>query len=108
LNEVDPGQPPRQKHGGTTNGQADDGNIHVNVMVDYDAPGAKSRSERCLDDLFKQVVKCGGVITGEHGIGLAKKPWWPLAASREVRDLHQLIKGALDPQGVLNPGKFLG
>lgn len=89
-------------------GHAGDGNIHVNVMVDYEAPGAKARSERCLDELFKQILKWGGVVTGEHGIGLAKKPWWKLAVSKEVRDLHRTIKHALDPQGVLNPGKFLG
>jgi glycolate oxidase len=54
------------------------------------------------------VVELGGVITGEHGIGLAKKPWWPLAASTNVRKLHQTVKAALDPEGILNPGKFLG
>ena len=89
-------------------GHAGDGNIHVNVMVDYEAAGAKRRSEKCLDELFQQIVKWGGVITGEHGIGLAKKPWWKLAASIEVRSLHQTIKRALDPKGLLNPGKFLG
>jgi glycolate oxidase len=89
-------------------GHAGDGNIHVNVMVDYEAPGAKRRSERCLDDLFKQILKWGGVVTGEHGIGLAKKPWWKLAASPEVRALHRTVKDALDPKGLLNPGKFLG
>ncbi|HAV62393.1 MAG TPA: FAD/FMN-containing dehydrogenase [Verrucomicrobiales bacterium] len=89
-------------------GHAGDGNIHVNVMVDYDARGAKRRSEKCLDELFKQVIRWGGVVTGEHGIGLAKKPWWKLAAPKEVRALHQTIKTALDPSGILNPGKFLG
>lgn len=97
------------KHGLTIAcfGHAGDGNIHVNVMVDYSAPGAKRRSERCLDDLFKQILKWGGVVTGEHGIGLAKKPWWKLAASPEMRQLHRTIKCALDPVGILNPGKFL-
>jgi glycolate oxidase len=47
------------------------------------------------------------VVTGEHGIGLAKKPWWELAASPEVRDLHARIKNALDLKGILNPGKFV-
>lgn len=89
-------------------GHAGDGNIHVNVMVDYDAPGAQRRSERCLDDLFKQIVKWGGVITGEHGVGLAKKPWWKLAAAPAVRAMHQAIKQELDARGILNPGKFLG
>src|SRR5436309_905087 len=88
-------------------GHAGDGNIHVNVMVDKTQPGAPRRSEAALDDLFKQVLAWGGVITGEHGIGLAKKRWWPDAASEEVRAMHRVIKQALDPKGILNPGKFV-
>jgi len=88
-------------------GHAGDGNIHVNVMLDLSAPDAKGRSEVALDDLFKQVLDWGGVITGEHGIGLAKKKWWPLAANAAVRELHRTIKHALDPNGILNPGKFV-
>ena len=88
-------------------GHAGDGNIHVNVMVDESLPGALTRSEAALDDLFKQVLAWGGVVTGEHGIGLAKKRWWPDAASKQVRALHRLIKDALDPKGILNPGKFV-
>jgi len=49
----------------------------------------------------------GGVISGEHGIGLAKKPWWPQAASPALRQLHTKIKKTLDPADRLNPGKFL-
>jgi glycolate oxidase len=89
-------------------GHAGDGNIHANVMVDMTQPDAHERSAAALDDLFKQVLAWGGVITGEHGIGLAKKTWWPLATSESVRGLHQTIKNALDPAGILNPGKFLG
>ena len=88
-------------------GHAGDGNIHTNVMVDFTQPGAKKRSEAALDELFAQVVAWGGAITGEHGIGLAKKPWWKLAASPEVRRLHRTVKAALDPHGILNPGKFV-
>ncbi len=88
-------------------GHAGDGNIHTNVMVDYTQPGAKRHAEAALDELFKQVVAWGGAITGEHGIGLAKKPWWTLAASRELRELHRRVKDALDPKGILNPGKFI-
>ncbi|MBI3849662.1 MAG: FAD-binding protein [Verrucomicrobia bacterium] len=88
-------------------GHAGDGNIHVNVMVDLTQPGARSRSDAALDDLFRQVLAWNGVITGEHGIGLAKKPWWPLAASPELRSLHRVVKMALDPHGILNPGKFV-
>jgi glycolate oxidase len=88
-------------------GHAGDGNIHVNVMVDYSKPGAKKSSEAALDELFRQVIAWGGAITGEHGVGLAKKRWWPLAVSAEGRKLHQTIKHALDPNGILNPGKFV-
>ena len=88
-------------------GHAGDGNIHTNVMVDYTQPGAKARSEKCLDELFRWVIAQGGSITGEHGIGLAKKRWWPQAVSKESQKLHRSIKAALDPQGILNPGKFV-
>ncbi len=88
-------------------GHAGDGNIHTNVMVDYMQPGAKKRAEDCLDELFRWVLSVGGAITGEHGIGLAKKRWWPLAVSPEAQELHHTVKAALDPHGILNPGKFL-
>lgn len=88
-------------------GHAGDGNIHVNVMVDYTQAGAEKRSRAALDELFGQVLEWGGAISGEHGIGLAKRRWWPKAASPAVRRLHQTVKTALDPHGILNPGKFL-
>jgi glycolate oxidase len=88
-------------------GHAGDGNIHVNVMYDDKWPRAEERSRAVLDELFEQVVKWNGVITGEHGIGLAKMPWWPLAASPALRELHHRVKKSLDPKGILNPGKFV-
>lgn len=88
-------------------GHAGDGNIHTNIMVDLKKPGAKAASEATLDELFSQVLAWGGAITGEHGIGLAKQRWWPMAVSKEVRALHRSIKDVLDPRGILNPGKFL-
>ena len=88
-------------------GHAGDGNIHVNVMVDLVKPGAKARCDAALDDLFRQVLAWNGVITGEHGIGLAKLRWWSAATTPEIRALHQRIKKALDPKGILNPGKFV-
>jgi glycolate oxidase len=88
-------------------GHAGDGNIHVNLMVDVKRPGANAQAQRAADALFRQVLAWHGAITGEHGIGLAKKRWWPQAADRQVRRLHQSIKKALDPLGLLNPGKFV-
>jgi glycolate oxidase len=89
-------------------GHAGDGNIHVNLMVDESSDSQKASSERALDELFQGVIALGGTITGEHGIGIAKGPWWPIAASEPVRELHRRVKHALDPLGILNPGKFLG
>ncbi len=90
-------------------GHAGDGNIHVNIMADRynrDA-GVRETVEHALDDLFAQVLAWGGVITGEHGIGLAKKRWWPEATGDIARELHSRLKQALDPNGILNPGKFV-
>ncbi|MGI8438157.1 MAG: FAD-binding oxidoreductase [Chthoniobacterales bacterium] len=90
-------------------GHAGDGNVHVNIMADrYNREAAvRERVEAALDELFAQVLAWGGVITGEHGIGLAKKRWWPEATSEVVRDLHRRFKEVLDPHGILNPGKFV-
>jgi glycolate oxidase len=90
-------------------GHAGDGNIHVNIMADrYNRDAAvREKVEGALDELFAKVLAWGGVITGEHGIGLAKKRWWPAATSDVSRQLHRTLKQALDPHGILNPGKFL-
>src|SRR5947209_14164888 len=89
-------------------GHAGDGNVHVNIMAaEYEDPVVHARVDRALDELFAQVLAWGGVITGEHGIGLAKKRWWPEATSEVTRDLHQRLKDVLDPNRILNPGKFL-
>jgi glycolate oxidase len=90
-------------------GHAGDGNIHVNIMADRFNRDATVREnvQHALDELFAQVLAWGGVITGEHGIGLAKIRWWPQATSEVSRALHRKIKVALDPENILNPGKFL-
>jgi glycolate dehydrogenase FAD-linked subunit len=67
----------------------------------------REKVEPILDELFAQVLAWGGVMTGEHGIGLAKKRWWPEATSDASRELHHLLKRAFDPNNILNPGKFL-
>jgi len=88
-------------------GHAGDGNIHVNLMIDPADKTIRERADRALDELFDQVLSWGGVITGEHGVGLAKKRWWPQATSKELRALHKAIKTTVDPKGLLNPGKFV-
>ncbi|GAB4165885.1 MAG: FAD-linked oxidase C-terminal domain-containing protein [Terrimicrobiaceae bacterium] len=89
-------------------GHAGDGNIHVNIMVaNHENPDVALRSRSALDELFSTVLAWGGAITGEHGVGIAKKPWWPSALGESARQTHHLIKNALDPRGLINPGKFL-
>jgi glycolate oxidase len=79
----------------------------VNLMVDRTDRLMMRHSREALDELFGQVLSWGGVITGEHGIGLAKRRWWTQAVSPASRKLHRAIKNALDPAGILNPGKFI-
>ncbi len=89
-------------------GHAGDGNIHVNIMVASMADAEqRGRAEAALDRLFRQVLEWGGVVSGEHGIGLAKSKWFAKACGEVSFDLHQRIKNALDPSRMLNPGKFL-
>ena len=90
-------------------GHAGDGNIHVNLMAaDYHKDKAVyQKVQKALDELFKQVLAWGGVVTGEHGIGIAKQRWWSQATSPVSRSVHAQLKSALDPNGILNPGKFV-
>lgn len=88
-------------------GHAGDGNIHVNLMLSEEQLRDRPRLKRALDELFDKVIEWGGAITGEHGIGLAKIPWWSKATSSTVRMIHSQIKQALDPKHLLNPGKFI-
>jgi glycolate oxidase len=67
----------------------------------------RDKVQETLDELFRKVLEWGGVITGEHGIGLAKKRWWPEATGEVGDNVHQALKRVLDPNKILNPGKFL-
>ena len=89
-------------------GHAGDGNIHTNLMVDdYNDPATREKADNALDVLFTWVLENGGVITGEHGVGLAKKRWIRGALGEAGFAMHLTVKKALDPKGILNPGKFL-
>ncbi len=89
-------------------GHAGDGNIHTNLMVkDYENPEVRAKADAALDILFHWVLANGGAITGEHGVGLAKKPWIRDALGDTSLAVHRSLKLTLDPHGILNPGKFL-
>ncbi len=89
-------------------GHAGDGNIHTNLMVDkYTEPETRERADAALDILFTWVLDNGGAITGEHGVGLAKKPWIRRALGETSFAVHRSLKRTMDPHGILNPGKFL-
>jgi len=89
-------------------GHAGDGNIHVNIMVeDIEIEENRKRSDEALDQLFKKVLSMGGVVSGEHGIGIAKKRWFEDALDEGSLDLHRRLKSALDRESNLNPGKFV-
>ncbi|MEK0445717.1 MAG: hypothetical protein RLZZ399_1038, partial [Verrucomicrobiota bacterium] len=90
-------------------GHAGDGNIHVNIMAKgfHEDADVHARVEQALDELFRQVLAWDGAITGEHGIGIAKQRWWPEAVSETSMAVHEALKAALDPKGLLNPDKFV-
>ncbi len=89
-------------------GHAGDGNIHTNLMVEnYQDPSVRAHADGALDQLFTWILRNGGVITGEHGVGLAKKRWFADAVGKEGVATHAAMKTALDPRGILNPGKFI-
>jgi FAD/FMN-containing dehydrogenase len=88
-------------------GHAGDGNIHVNLMAPAGTRPDDPHMHRILNELFRGVLAMGGAISGEHGIGLAKKAWWKQAVSRNLHNLHKKIKATLDPRKRLNPGKFI-
>lgn len=88
-------------------GHLGDGNLHVNVLKENisDADWATKIPEG-ISEIFKLTVKLGGTLSGEHGIGLAKRPYMSIAMSEVNLGLMRGIKRVFDPKGILNPGKI--
>ena len=87
-------------------GHAGDGNIHVNFMIPRDNAEQVARSKKAERVLFERVIALEGSISGEHGIGFAKKPYLGLELDAAQIELLKRIKAAFDPHGILNPGKI--
>jgi D-lactate dehydrogenase len=86
-------------------GHAGNGNMHVNILPRDD--GEMKRAESALSDLFDLVIKLGGTLSGEHGIGLAKRDFLQRAIDADALSMMRKIKSQFDPDGILNPGKLL-
>ncbi|MNV29737.1 putative FAD-linked oxidoreductase [compost metagenome] len=89
-------------------GHAGDGNLHVNIIRDQLSEDAwNTELPIAIRELFTEVVRLGGTISGEHGIGLVQTPYMDLAFSETGLDLMRSIKQVFDPKNLLNPGKVL-
>ena len=97
------------RHGleGCSWGHAGDGNVHASFLLEPDDAAQRARADEAAQELFHLAVRLGGTVTGEHGIGVLKRgqltgQWAPAAVAAQ-----RAIKRALDPKGLLNPGKKL-
>ena len=88
-------------------GHAGDGNLHVNILYDPAAgPDVAERVDRAVADLFRVTIALGGTLSGEHGIGISKRPFMALEQSGPLRALQCELKRVWDPGNILNPGKI--
>lgn len=87
-------------------GHAGNGNIHVNLLVDPANAVQMRHAEACLAEIFSLVLRLGGTLSGEHGIGFDKREFVGLELEPAVLELMRGIKAQFDPKGILNPGKL--
>jgi glycolate oxidase len=85
---------------------AGDGNLHPLILYDANRPGELERAERFGADILRLCVEVGGVLTGEHGVGVEKRDLMPIMFSTADLDQQQRLKCAFDQKGLLNPGKM--
>jgi glycolate oxidase len=90
-----------------TFGHAGDGNLHPTCMTDERNKDEIHRVEQAFDEIFRAAIRMGGTITGEHGVGMAKKDYLHLKVGEGGLELMKRIKEAFDPNGIMNPGKML-
>ncbi|RLI13200.1 glycolate oxidase subunit GlcD, partial [Candidatus Bathyarchaeota archaeon] len=91
-----------------TFGHAGDGNLHPVILFDERDPDEARRAMEAAEAIFKAALALGGTLTGEHGIGLSKARFFALEHGPVELKVLKAIKAALDPNGILNPGKIWG
>lgn len=89
-----------------TFGHAGDGNLHPTCLTDERDKDEIARAHQAFAEIFDAAIAMGGTITGEHGVGLAKKKFLPRLVGEAGLKVMRGIKGAFDPKGLLNPGKI--
>ena len=90
----------------TVIGHAGDGNLHPSVMTDAKDPAHFQKAQRAVDEIIEAAIEFGGVLSGEHGIGLEKQKFMRRTQDPIFIELMKKIKGIFDPHGILNPGKI--
>ncbi|UCD57644.1 MAG: glycolate oxidase subunit GlcD, partial [Candidatus Hydrogenedentota bacterium] len=88
-------------------GHIGDGSIHVNVMLEHDDEELYRKAEKAVAEVFAAAVSMGGTLSSEHGIGLTKAGFLNIEVAEKEIAVMARIKRALDPNGILNPGKFI-
>ena len=88
-------------------GHAGNGNLHVNLLFDPGDPRQAQAAAATMPRVFALALALGGTLSGEHGIGLAKRAYMPEAVDPATLGLMRQVKGLFDPHGILNPGKLL-
>jgi glycolate oxidase len=87
-------------------GHAGDGNIHPSILCDLSKPGEEERVHRAVNEIFDATLAVGGTLSGEHGIGITKRPYIAKALGEAGVKAMKAVKQGLDPKGILNPGKI--
>jgi glycolate oxidase len=87
-------------------GHAGDGNIHVNIMYNVDDKDEAKRAHQALQEILRLTLDLRGTLSGEHGVGISKKPYIGMEIAPTALELMRKIKKAFDPNGILNPGKI--
>jgi len=90
-----------------TFGHAGDGNLHPDLVFERGDATAEAKTEAVKKDLYRAALDLGGTVTGEHGIGSARREWLEIQKGADAVRVMRAIKMALDPLGILNPGRVL-